>query len=400
MRTRWLALVLGLALGPAVLPHATSFAQGSGGAPDAVTEMARKRFQEGVALFDKGDYQRARAAFLQAWALKKHPAVLLNLAQSELRGGDSVAAARHFALYLRDYPSTPDRERTEARKGLDEARRRTGLIEVLSDLAGADVLIDGEDVGRTPLPDVVDVSPGGHDVELRLAGRDPLRGHVEVTAAQRVTITLSPASAPPLVAPPPPAPPPTATTPAEEPPAPKPPPKEPPHSEPDAPPRPHTGREPFFSWVFSDPVGLGTAGLTGVGVGMAAVFTLLASSKRNDADNVAAQISTIASRDADLANYQGLDRRDNPCATPVPITSGTDYRPACQKLGDDLDARDRNRTLMFVGVGVAAVGAVGTGVSYFLRTNPDGEQGRPSSALVILPTWNGDVMGLGIAGTL
>ena len=49
---------------------------------DATIEMARQRFREGVQFYDQHQFEKARLAFLQEYALKPHPAVLLNLAQS------------------------------------------------------------------------------------------------------------------------------------------------------------------------------------------------------------------------------------------------------------------------------------------------------------------------------
>src|SRR3982751_2528207 len=84
---------------------------------DAVTEVARRRFQEGVKYFDQKKYEEARAAFLQAYALKRHPAVLLNLAQSEIRSGHPLEAARHFSAFLRESPNVSANERLDAEKG-------------------------------------------------------------------------------------------------------------------------------------------------------------------------------------------------------------------------------------------------------------------------------------------
>src|SRR6266851_5529682 len=95
---------------------------------DAVTEMARRRFQEGVKFFDQKRFEEARAAFLQAYALKHHPAVLLNLAQSEIRSNHPLEAAKHFAAFLRESPSTSGAERSEAEKGLASARSKLGKI--------------------------------------------------------------------------------------------------------------------------------------------------------------------------------------------------------------------------------------------------------------------------------
>src|SRR2546421_1986708 len=97
---------------------------------DAVTEMARRRFQEGVKFFDQKRFEEARAAFLQAYALKHHPAVLLNLAQSEIRSGHPLEAARHFSGYLRESPNASGAERSEAEKGLAAARAKLGRIHV------------------------------------------------------------------------------------------------------------------------------------------------------------------------------------------------------------------------------------------------------------------------------
>src|SRR5258705_11156187 len=85
---------------------------------DAVTEIARRRFQEGVKFFDQKRYDEARAAFLQAYALRHHPAVLLNLAQSEIRSGHPLEGARHLAAYLREGSTASAAERADAEKGL------------------------------------------------------------------------------------------------------------------------------------------------------------------------------------------------------------------------------------------------------------------------------------------
>src|ERR1044071_2818541 len=117
---------------------------------DAITEMARRRFQEGVKFFDQKRYEEARAAFVQAYALKHHPAVLLNLAQSEIRSGHVLEAARHFSTYLRESPNVTAAERAEAEKALAAARTKLGRIHVTI-ASGAEILVDGEVIGQAPL---------------------------------------------------------------------------------------------------------------------------------------------------------------------------------------------------------------------------------------------------------
>src|SRR5438034_2991763 len=129
------------------------------------TATARLRFQEGVELYDKGQFDKARAAFLQAWALKKHPAILLNLAQSCLKSGRPGEAARDFAQLVKDPSGLTPAQKVEAEKGLAEARTRSGRIDVQT-ASGAEILIDGERIGISPL-DPIDVEPGAHVVRVK-----------------------------------------------------------------------------------------------------------------------------------------------------------------------------------------------------------------------------------------
>src|SRR5688572_31534248 len=115
-RKRHAPAALLFALAAAAAPMAVSTPARA--ADDAMIQMARERFQEGVKYYDEKQFEKARAAFLQAYALKRHPAVLLNLAQSELRSGHEADAAKHFVTYLREHKVASALERQEAEKGL------------------------------------------------------------------------------------------------------------------------------------------------------------------------------------------------------------------------------------------------------------------------------------------
>src|SRR5258706_5056331 len=105
-----------------LLAAAPSFAD----PPNEAVKMARRRFQEGVAAVDAGNYEAARVAFQQAYALKPHPSVLRNLGQAELKTGRYVEAARHLSTFVRDttYGTTPERE--AAAKSLAQAETQVG----------------------------------------------------------------------------------------------------------------------------------------------------------------------------------------------------------------------------------------------------------------------------------
>lgn len=156
-------------------------------------EAARARFKEGVAFYDKGQYEKARAAFLQALVLKKHPAVVLNLAQSCLKSHHEAEAARYFKEYLADKAATASGTAI-AQAGLTEARTRDGRLEIRAPV-GVEVFVDDQSVGTAPI-ELFDVDPGSHVVRLK-------GGAAVTVTAVAGEIVVAPLGGPP---PPPPAP--------------------------------------------------------------------------------------------------------------------------------------------------------------------------------------------------
>src|SRR5260221_3094459 len=105
-----------------VIATALSISGHGFGADDATVEMARARFKEGVQFFDLKQYEKARLAFLQAYALKPHPAVLLNLAESELRAGRPPDAATHFTENLRKRTDLTAPQKQQATPGIAQSQ--------------------------------------------------------------------------------------------------------------------------------------------------------------------------------------------------------------------------------------------------------------------------------------
>ena len=144
-----ISLILSLALADAVLAPVSTARDDD----PAATEMARERFKEGVGFYDAGQFDKARAAFLQAYALRAHPSVLLNLAQSELKSGYESEAATHFSDFLATVPDAKPEETATAQKGLAEAKSKVGEVTVNVDVAAAgqrqdDLLVGARVEGR------------------------------------------------------------------------------------------------------------------------------------------------------------------------------------------------------------------------------------------------------------
>jgi hypothetical protein len=192
-RGRWRALLI-------VASLATAPAGAALGAPDsgseALTDKARELHREGVALFKKKEYARARAAFLAAWSLKPHWSTAGNLADCEVKLGLYRDAAEHFAIFVRgsEREKEPVPERATAR--YREAVRHVGSIEVRVTPTGAEVLVDGKAVGAAPLEGPVFVDPGQHTIAARLGGKMASQA-VELRAGEtrEVYFDVSPPSA-------------------------------------------------------------------------------------------------------------------------------------------------------------------------------------------------------------
>lgn len=138
---------------------------------DTATAQARARWHEGVAAFEAGDFELARAAFAQAYALKPTPPVLRNLGEAEVASGHYVSGANHLARFLREADELAPEERHKVKRSIAKAEAHVGRLELTTDVEGAQVFVEGEPVGFTPLEYVVYLEPGWREVRLSKEGR-------------------------------------------------------------------------------------------------------------------------------------------------------------------------------------------------------------------------------------
>jgi hypothetical protein len=390
MQTRPLAFALLLSLAPAAtLPARIAFAQS---ADDATTKMARQRFQEGVNFYDKGQFEMARAAFLQAYALRKHPVVLLNLAQSCLKTGHALEAARYFQQFLKESSSATDAQRADASKGLGEARMKLGRIDVVGATVGADVFVDDERIGMAPLDHSVDVEAGSHLVRSQGRGGEQ---SIPVTAVvgQGVTARFSASAPAPAAAPPPPAP---AETPAEPAPAPPPeaaaappPPAQPPEEEArnnESAAHSSGSTSHHWGWVAA------TGAVTVVGFTTALIMGFEKSSAQNSANTVAQAIE--ANGGGQGTCYVGPN-------SPTPK-----FATACNDLNTDDNNVNADATVANVGIAVGIAGGVGFIISTIVAATSyshTSEKAPPSPTaaipVTVVPVVHKGFEGLSVVGS-
>jgi tetratricopeptide (TPR) repeat protein len=159
---------------------------------------ARVHFEQGVAHFEAGRYEEALSQFRDAYRIRPHPSVLVNLANCYANLGRPVEAAQHFERYLRDARGAIDPATSaEVQRALGAARASIGTLEIYG-AAGISVRVDGNDLGQTPLTRPVEVNPGMHTVEFRGPSGRVFTDRIEVSEGGSATAEAPiDASAPP-----------------------------------------------------------------------------------------------------------------------------------------------------------------------------------------------------------
>lgn len=376
---------------------------------DSVTQIARQRYNEGVKAYDAGRFEDARTAFLQAYALKRHPAVLLNLGQSELRSNHHDDACNHLQQFLREYTTATPDERAIAEKGIAEAKRKASIVVVSVDAAGADVSIDGVTIGKSPIYDPVFIKPGKHSVFAVLQGKSAAVAiDAKIGAASQATLTLgTPGAVAPAPVPMPPVPVPAPAGPPPGPPAGPPPgltpvtppayqPYPPPNMMPPPVPPAPQGREDFFHWYKRKPIAWIGTGLTGAGLIMGIAGGAAGLSASSAANDVATQIR----------NHRATVDPNAPAAvcgdesTGVGVYPG--YEKACSTLRDNLSLYHKDVAVTVAGWVMFGVGLAGTALYAMIDWYPvrgpaaSADNGpRMSVVPIVSPTYNG----VGLTGT-
>jgi hypothetical protein len=133
-------------------------------------KKARDLWYRGVDAFRAGNYEEARRAFAECYQLMPKSDVLRNLSISEIQSGHYVSAARHLKQLLAAPGDLPSNVREEANNRLAQAEAQIGQLDIGVDVSGAEITIDGNVVGRSPLESNWYIEPGQHEVTISKAG--------------------------------------------------------------------------------------------------------------------------------------------------------------------------------------------------------------------------------------
>jgi hypothetical protein len=319
---------------------------------DAEKELVRL-LDDAKKSFKAGQYDKARELYAAAYKQKAERSTLFLLAQAEAKSNRPRDAAEHLEQYLRESPAgaTPDDDRVAAQKLFVEVTSKLGTWTVKVSVDGADVLLDGKPVGKSPLAAPLFVEPNTHEVEARKEGFLPEKDML-VAAPNTESETMLALKPAPVVL--------KSDKPREEEkPIPIPPPPSP-------------------KWRTYGIIGGGA--LTALGLGLGIGLTVSASGKGDEAD---AQLAEL--------------RRTTP--TTYAVCGPTQFQPnqtGCGQLANTLASQDSRANGAVFGFVLAGIGAVGTVGLILLPKLPIG---RKLMGMQITPVIGFDRMGGAVTGS-
>jgi len=130
-------------------------------------EKSKEYFERGIILYKAGDYKGALENFLTSYDLRPHPKLKYNIGLCYLKLGFTARALNEWQGFIskEKYDIEP-----EIADSLSEIMATVvvtvGKLLVNVDVDGADVTVDGESFGESPLGRPVFVEPGKHVVTV------------------------------------------------------------------------------------------------------------------------------------------------------------------------------------------------------------------------------------------
>jgi hypothetical protein len=157
--------------------------------PSAVAE-AGKHFQRGVTLYNEADFRAALVEFRRAYETAPNAAVLYNIGQTYYQLQNYAAALTALGRYLTEAGPTAPHHR-EVEQTIDTLQTRVGKVAISTSTPGADITVDDELVGKTPLDEPVLVSVGRRKITAVRDGRVTETRFVDVAAGDTVPVSLT-----------------------------------------------------------------------------------------------------------------------------------------------------------------------------------------------------------------
>jgi hypothetical protein len=177
LRARTFGWFLGLAIAASAAPgRADDSTPPTAGAPPSTLEAeltgpAKDEYDSARALIDVGDPAGALVKFQRAYELSHHPRLLWDMGACELKLQHYVRVLRLLGTYQEQWGSHfTDEDRARVADLTATLRRLVSEVHVRVNEDGANVFLDEELVGKTPLAEPLLVNLGKHRIRIAKPG--------------------------------------------------------------------------------------------------------------------------------------------------------------------------------------------------------------------------------------
>jgi PEGA domain/Tetratricopeptide repeat len=157
--------------------------------PDSPSKQAGEHFDRGVGLYGEADYRAALVEFKRAYEIAPNAAVLYNLGQTYFQLQNYASALDSFTRYLTESGESPS-HKAEVENAIKTLKTRVGTIAVTTNLAGSEITVDDEVVGKTPITSAVAVSVGRRKITALHDGHSPEIRYVDVAAGETAKLAI------------------------------------------------------------------------------------------------------------------------------------------------------------------------------------------------------------------
>ena len=159
-------------------------------AQDAVKD-AETHFHRAVDLYKEGDYGGALVEFQRAYDLAPNYRVLFNLGQTYFQLQRWADALRTLQTYLaQGGPQVPADKRASVEADVRQLQNRVGQVEVKVNVDGAQILVDDQAAGTSPLVQPLVVSLGHRKIAAVKSGLATQERFVDVAGGDHITVAL------------------------------------------------------------------------------------------------------------------------------------------------------------------------------------------------------------------
>jgi copper chaperone CopZ len=138
---------------------------------EELPEAARKDWDAARDLLDASDFAGALVEYLRAYEQSKNPRVLYNVAICEKNLRHYAKAEARFKQELAEGAGRiTAQDESDVKAAINALDPFVSSVEITANEAGATLLIDGDEVGKTPFDKPVPIDVGPHEVRLHKDG--------------------------------------------------------------------------------------------------------------------------------------------------------------------------------------------------------------------------------------